>query len=490
MNLVLPLLRRFSDRMTRPALVCEDDAWDGSRCLDEYQKKLAGLKAAGCQSGDRVIVFSGRGNAFWCDLLAVWAAGGVVVPLVPALPTAHQQAVLDKAEPVLVMGTEYQIPASFSGIKRVENNAIDSKGVMTPAVLPPDATAGILFTSGSTGLPKGVQLSHRALLHNALATATMLPAQSGDTLFIAIPFRFVSAISHFLVTILTGGCFAGTESLTLPADLIARLKASGATAFGGAPIQLRWIGAQMDEAGLNLRWVMSSGDHLSPDIIEQFARTRARPFIMTVYGMTELAGRFCILPHELVSEKAGSVGYPIAGLEVDVRDDDSAPVPPGEIGGVYVRGVCVMDRYCNDPESTRAMIGADGWMNTGDHGVLDEEGYLYLKGRSDSVFKSSGLKVSGFLIADALMKTGEFTDVAVFPVADELAGHVARAYYCMEAGREFDRGRVLRALRQTLPANHLPREFIRLEKIPRTASGKIDRVAFHDVVQKVLKTIK
>ena len=162
----------------------------------------------------------------------------------------------------------------------------------------PEETAAILFTSGSTGTPKGVQLAHRALLQNALGTAAMLPTRPDDTLFIAIPFRFVSSVSHFLVTTLTGGCFAGTEKPVMAADLVDQLKASGATAFGGAPLQLRWIADQMDEAELELRWLMSSGDHLSSDIVEKLAATQSNPSVLAVYGLTELAGRFCVLRPE------------------------------------------------------------------------------------------------------------------------------------------------------------------------------------------------
>lgn len=268
----------------------------------------------------------------------------------------------------------------------------------------------------------------------------------------------------------------------MPADLVDLLKQNGATAFGGAPLQLRWIAEQMDEAELDLRWVMSSGDHLAADIVERFAKTASNPSVLAVYGLTELAGRFCVLRPELALPKLGSVGSPIPGLDLELRNDDGDPAEPGEIGSVHARGLTVMDGYRNDEAITASVIDDQGWFNTGDYGIRDEAGFLCLRGRRDNVFKSSGLKVSGQLIADALMGVGCFSDAAVFPIPDPVAGDVACAYVCMERDREFKKGPVLKALRETLPVNHLPASFVELERIPRTASGKIDRRAFAELI--------
>jgi acyl-CoA synthetase (AMP-forming)/AMP-acid ligase II len=484
MNIARPLVRRFIERKERPVLACEGEIWTGRRCLNQIAARMESLEAAAVEPGDRVIVLSGRGNAFWCDAIAVWAVGGVIVPIVATMSESHAEAVQDRAEPRFIIGREDQVAEVFETLLHLGDLPEGSDGDPLGRMIDrkPEETAAILFTSGSTGTPKGVQLAHRALLQNALGTAAMLPTRPDDTLFIAIPFRFVSSVSHFLVTTLTGGCFAGTEKPVMAADLVDQLKASGATAFGGAPLQLRWIADQMDEAELELRWLMSSGDHLSSDIVEKLAATQSNPSVLAVYGLTELAGRFCVLRPELALAKNGSVGSPIPGLDLQLRDDDGRPAEPGEIGSVHARGLPVMDGYRKDERATRAVIDEGAWFETGDYGVLDEDGFLFLRGRRDNVFKTSGLKVSGQLIADALMRVGCFSDVAVFPQEDPIAGHVACAYYCMPSDQNLQKGAVLRALRETLPLNHLPARFRRLERIPRTASGKIDRAAFRELI--------
>lgn len=489
MNIAYPLVRRFVERMERPAMACEGEAWTGRDCLGQIAARMALLDAEGAKPGERVIVISGRGNAFWCDMIAVWAMGGVAVPLVASMSASHVDAVLDRAEPRFIIGRPDQINEAFATLRHLDivGRDADVEALDRMVDCKPEQAATILFTSGSTGVPKGVQLAHRALLQNALGTASMLPTRADDTLFIAIPFRFVSAVSHFLVTTLTGGCFAGTEQPVMPADLVDSLKATGATAFGGAPMQLRWIADQIDEVELDLRWLMSSGDHLSSDIIDKFAATSCNPSVLAVYGLTELAGRFCVLRPELALKKNGSVGLPIPGLDVELRGDDGRPLEVGEIGSVHARGVPLMDGYRKDEAATRAAIDDAGWFETGDFGILDEDGFLFLRGRRDNVFKTSGLKVSGQLIADALMRVGCFSDVAVFPEEDPIAGHVACAYYCMPSDQELQKGMVLRTLRETLPVNHLPARFRRLEHIPRTASGKIDRAAFRETIKALAK---
>ena len=226
-----------------------------------------------------------------------------------------------------------------------------------------------------------------------------------------------------------------------------------------------------------LRWVMSSGDHLASEVIDSLAASMPEVELHVVYGMAEMAGRICELPPERLDTKKGSVGYPIDGIELRVLDDGGEPCVRDEIGHVYVDGPYRFGGYFGAPPDD-TIVSARGF-RTGDKGRLDEDGLLWLSGRSDSVFKRSGLKVSAQVIIDELKKLPGISDAFVRGEQDLVQGRVPVAWIVPSA--PFDRSETLRSLRAQLPTNHLPARFIEVARIPRTGSGKVDRRALEDL---------
>jgi acyl-CoA synthetase (AMP-forming)/AMP-acid ligase II len=193
-----------------------------------------------------------------------------------------------------------------------------------------------------------------------------------------------------------------------------------------------------------------------------------------MYGLTELAGRFCVNANAQKKENYGAVGKPIPGMEVKILDDDNTELPIGEIGRVVASGRCMFSGYLKD-QQINDRVFSDLGFDTGDLGVLNEEGYIFHKGRSDDVFKSGGLKVSIVPIIEALMNTGFFEDIAVIPVPHEDRSRVPHVFYVLKDGVEFKKGKVLKPLRQELPGNSIPHGFTQVERVPRTGSGKVAR---------------
>lgn len=440
------------------------------------QNQLEALAA-----GTPVIVPSRRGAAMWSDLAALWGLGLVPVPVDPQVPVQHKQAIAAKAQPKAILGAEADA-AAFGGIACFREPAPAAPEMIVRGGGASQLGA-ILFTSGSTGQPKGVLLSQGAVLGNSLAIQTILPLEPSDRLAIAVPYHFTSAICHYLAAATRGACLVGTERSLLPSDLHRMLLERGATAFGGAPIQLRWIAeCATEETKRRLRWIMSSGDHLGTDVIEILRCRLPGTQIVTVYGLTEVGGRFCALPPDLVDAHAGSVGRPIPGMQVEVLADDGGAAPPGEIGQIHAFGDYVFDGYVADPAITAETRTARGGFLTGDIGYLDEQGLLYVVGRTDDVFKCSGQKVSTIPIYDATMQTGLFADVAVVPTDDPIAGKVPWVYYVLKGGAEFRKGEVLRRLRSILPLNHMPQRFVPVPLIPRTGTGKLQRARLREII--------
>ena len=474
-NIISTLIEIFSSNSESVLIECELEPLNGTQIINRIISCQQQLIQQGITRESRIVVFSGRGNDFWIEVMSLWGLGAVVIPLDPSISKTETQNVLRKSQPSAYLGEPEN--CDFDTINRIENAKSDTnRPEQDPICVEVDdqALGSILFTSGSTGEPKGVMLTHEAIRGNAQATKAAFELDSRKKLLAPIPFRFVSSLSHFIATLYNNVCYCGTERKLLKTELLELLEQTQADAFGGSPVQIRWIAELADQYNINLKWFMSSGDNLPKQTILAIQEKIPDIKIVTAYGLTEVAGRFCILPPSQTAKNIGSVGQPINGLSVKIRDDNKSELPVNEQGQVFVSGRYLFKGYINDPDKTADSLTSLGF-STGDIGHIDEQGNLYLSGRTDDVFKSGGLKVSTLPIAATLMNSGVFEDIAVMAEKDEILSHVPIVYYKLKSGFEFEKGPLMRALRKELPPGHLPRRFVPIDNIPRTGSGKIKR---------------
>lgn len=374
------------------------------------------------RAGERVLNSSGRGLAYWIDTVALWLNDSISVPCSPT-PSDALRAAVDKV------------------IRR-----------------PSEGEAAVWFTSGSTGTPKGALLSAEGLLANATASAERLGLEEGSRLFVPIPYTFVSSLSHFLVALESGASFLGHERSYFPGAFLREVERLGADSLGASPLPLRWA----LESSRPWRWLMSSGDRLSPETARAVRYRHPKARLNIVYGMTELSGRGFINGGDTVNGTEDSVGLPLDGLKARVDE---------ETNEIQFSGAPVMLGYDG---RGREGFTADGWLKSGDTGVMDELGRLRLSGRLDDIFKCAGNKVSLLVIADALWRTGDFADLAVVAKEHPTLGHVPHAYV-VPLHPNWSIGDTLGKLRGELPPDHIPHGFSKEESIPRTGSGKLHR---------------
>ena len=475
----------LSSLLTSPhqiAIEGESDSLSRRQLFDTVESRVIQLKQTGVASGDFVVTLCDRGMSFWVDLLALWIIGALPICLESSIDEAAGQNVKDLTDAKFISsGTEGK-PDVFSDLKLIPPVNFEAVAVSAGSLSmrrfefshnPSFDMAGLIFTSGTTGLPKGVPLTHTALYQNALGTASRLGLRPNDKLMIATPFRFISSISHFIVTLISGATFCGTEQKLMAADLIDRLATRNITSFGGSPFHASMIAKTNQKALPALKWLMSSGDHLPVKVIEELFENFPGIRINTVYGMAEMGGRICCLPPEYLESHKGSVGYPISGLEIVVLDDDDQECGAGEVGKIFTRGAISFPGYFKNDAANENVITSNGF-RTGDVGYLNDNGLLYLSGRSDSVFKRSGLKVSSQVITDAILALNIFDDAIVMSSVDAVEGHVPVAYAASQ-DTSLTKGGLLRLLRPHLANNHLPKSLVYLPQIPRTGSGKVDR---------------
>lgn len=474
LNAARDLIGQCTSHPDKVVLECEFQPAAGKEILENLTARRHQLAESGLKRGDRVIVPTRRGNQCWIDTAAIWAAGLVAVPVDPKTPPSQLETILRKTDAKAMCAhlTQNHFSEGIPILPEVEPQACVGDEAMES--MGSDELASIVFTSGSTGDPKGVALTHRSLVANVNGVVQVLSISREDRLFMAVPFRFISAISHFMAIVKEGATLIGTEAMYLQADYLRALQECNSTSSGGNPVQIRWIAEASKTHDLKLRWLMSSGDRLPPDVIHALSRHSPRTRLYVVYGLTELGGRFCIMPPEKLPGLIGSVGRPIPGLEVAILDDTGAPAPAGQVGRVHASGEALMEGYFRDEETTAQAVTSNGF-HTGDLGYVDENGWVYLVGRSDDVFKSAGAKVSTLPIIDALMESGMVSEATVIPEEHRELGHIPHAYIVPSPDTPYQRGALLRFLRQRLAENHLPRKITLLENLPRTGSGKIDR---------------
>jgi long-chain acyl-CoA synthetase len=461
------------------------------------------LQAAGGGRGRRVALYLEEYDQFFVCMMGAWLAGAVIVPLNTSLPAADAGWLIDKSRPdVLVLPAADACPSAgprrlvvtadadglVSGLRDAETSA--AGGEAAPAGLPTsvpevdpgafapmreDEPAMIMFTSGTTGVPKGVCQTLRAVSSNAGHVARTLGLRADDRIFINTPPYFTSGICHFLTLLAAGGGVAGQLGFYFGAGLLDEMEAQGCTGFGGAPAHLVRVVEPLEEPREHgLRFWVSSGDHLPLPVITKFRHVLPGVGLFNMYGLTEVSGRLCILPPAELDARVGSVGRPIGDMRVAVRRGDGDEAAAGETGELFVTGSLLMQEYLDEPEITDRTLTAHG-LRTGDFGHVDAEGFVWIEGRNDDIIKRGGEKVSIIHVQQALQGLGRFADVAVLAAPDDILGHVPVAFVVPLDQEGFKASRLLRELRGVLPSTSLPSRVIAVPEIPRTGSGKAIR---------------
>ena len=463
----------------------------------------AALRAAAGRRGARVALVLEEYDQFFVCMLGAWLAGQVVVPLNTSLPQHDVDWLLGKSQPdVVVLPDDEACPTAEGGPVRLVVTA-DAAGLVdgvraaggeaTPAVpaaeleaVGADEMAMIMFTSGTTGLPKGVCQTLRAVSSNAGNVALTLGLEAEDRIFINTPPYFTSGICHFLTLLANGGGVAGQLGFYFGTGLLDEMEKEGCTGFGGAPAHLVRVVEPMEEPREHpFRFWVSSGDHLPLPVIEKLRQVLPGIGLFNMYGLTEVSGRLCVLPPADLDVKVGSVGRPIGDMRVVARRGDLTEAAPGEQGELFVTGSLLMQGYLDEPEITAKTLTGHG-LRTGDFGKVDESGAVWIAGRKDDIIKRGGEKVSIIHVQEALQGLGRFADVAVVAAPDEILGHVPVAFVVPHEPESFKASRLLRELRGVLPSTSLPSRVIAVAAIPRTGSGKAIRAELQKLLAEEL----
>ncbi len=473
----------------RPALVEGAHTTTYAELEALVSRMASGLAAIGVRPGDRVAVWLSKTTGNIAALLGAMRAGAVAIPVNPVLKAPQVEHILaDSGASVLLTNNARAETLRNTPTCRVLRAEKDWGALMTGAPVAvdraPDDLAAILYTSGSTGHPKGVMLSHANLALGAESVSEYLGITAEDRILCVLPLAFDYGLNQVLTGLRQGGAAILLDYL-LPRDVVKAVVRHKATGLAGVPplwMQLAEVDWPAEARGL--RYITNSGGRMPAALTKRLRELLPNTKIYLMYGLTE-AFRSTYLDPALVDTRPDSIGRAIPRAELHVLRADGTPVAAGEPGELVHAGPLVAKGYWNDPERTAvrfrpapaffAHSGMAVW--SGDTVMQDDEGLLYFVGRDDEMMKISGNRVSPTEVEEAIFATGAVSAVAVFGVADDRLGQAVVAVGVRAAGLGEMEAEALarRELAGLVPAYMVPRHFIWETELPRNPNGKIDR---------------
>ena len=481
----------------RTAIVGDDRRIDYAGFWREAQGFAHALRARGLQPGERVAILLPNRIEAAVACYGTWLAGGIAAPLNAQARERDFQAWLAHCDARhAVFETRHgDALAALDAIDAARGLPLERWAIDGDHPLPSVDAAGaididamaiaaddialILYTSGTTGAPKGVTLTHGNLLANASAVVRYLALDERDSVLSILAFYYAYGASVLHTHLMTGGCVVLAPNLLFPHVLMDTIARERITGFSGVPSTFALLLERVRLADYDLsslRYLTQAGGAMSPMLTRRLraALPHARLFVM--YGQTEATSRLTWLPPERLDEKLGSVGIPVDGVELRIVREDGRDATTGEIGEVQVRGANVMHGYWNAPEATAAVL-VDGWLRTGDLGHLDADGVLWLAGRRSDMIKTGAHRVHPGDIEDVIAEIPGVSEVAVVGIDDAVLGQVIKAFVVAPGLPPNSESHVKAHCRERLATYKIPRDIAFVAALPRTASGKVRRAA-------------
>jgi long-chain acyl-CoA synthetase len=343
--------------------------------------------------------------------------------------------------------------------------------------------ACLIYTSGSTGQPKGVMSTHANMVFAASSIIQYLENVPNDVVINVLPLSFDYGLYQLLMTFKFGGTLVLERSFAYPAATLRRIEEEQVTGLPGVPTLFAML-LNLDLSRFDLsslRYLTNTAAALPVEHIQRLREAFPWARLYSMYGLTECK-RTLYLPPEELDRRPGSVGIPIPGTEAWVEDEDGRRLGPGEVGELVVRGSHVMQGYWNDPQTTAkryrpGRYPAERLLYTGDLFKTDEDGFLYFVARKDDIIKSRGEKVAPKEIESVLYRLPQVVEATVVGVPDPVLGQAIKAYIVCDGGQPLTERDVLHHCAQHLEDFCIPKHLEFRDALPKTSSGKIDRLA-------------
>jgi acyl-CoA synthetase (AMP-forming)/AMP-acid ligase II len=478
----------------RPMTVFEGETTTYAEMASRVSALAAGLASRGVERGDVVALLSYNCPEFLETLFAANYLGAIAMPINWRLAAPEVRYILEHSraralvcdEALASLGAE----AADGHDQPLERVCISSEppagwvslaAVRSPSSIQPSASVAaddihrLMYTSGTTGRPKGVMLTHANLAWKNLAHLVEFGFTSADLGLACGPLYHVGALDLTTTTLIAAGGTTIIHRAFDAAAVVDEIERSRVSTVWLAPAMVNAIMALPDIESRDLssvRVVINGGEKMPIPLIERIQKVFSSAWFADAYGLTETVSGDTFLDRDSMITKLGSVGRPCLHLELDIWDEAGTSVAPGEQGEIVMRGPKVFPGYWRDPDATeRAFAG--GWFHTGDIGVRDEDGYLFIVDRLKDMIVSGGENISGSEVERVLYEYGAVLEVAVVGRPDERWGEVPVAFVVLRPGETTSEDELLEHCRSQLAKFKTPKAVTFIKALPRNPSGKI-----------------
>jgi amino acid adenylation domain-containing protein len=461
----------------------------------ELAARAGGIAAAladeGIAPGDRVAILLRRSADAAAAFFGVLASGAVAAVVNELLRPRQIEHVLSHSSAAALLTSadvHDRLPRPLeTSARTIDVRSLPAKDTLRPAARVGGDVAQIIYTSGSTGLPKGVTVSHANLWAGMSSVVTYLEITGEDRIAALLPFSFDYGLNQLLCAAGTGACLV-IERSPVPARIAHTLAHQRVSVVAAVPplwLQLLEADSFRSTPMTSLRVLTNSGGRLPTEAVRALRRCQPAANLVLMYGLTE-AFRSTYLPPDRVDDKPNSIGQAIPGAQIHVIDDEGCACEAGQVGQLIHRGPTVALGYWDDPEATARVFrpnplrpagtpDAERVVFSGDLVSRDEDGDLFFVGRSDTLIKTLGYRVSPDEVVDVLHASGQVVEAVVTSEPDDAVGARIVAYVVLRSGGSLERLEAFVA--KELPRYMRPARIEARDALPRTASGKHDAAA-------------
>jgi len=467
----------------------------------------ASLVAAGVAPGDRVAIWSFNSVEWVIAVLGIWEAGAVLVPVNTRFKGVEAADILGRSRARVLLtvtdflGTDYVAMLRESGAELPDlDTTIVLRGAapagavawhdfLTAAsggdraearrrgeALGPGDRSDVLFTSGTTGAPKGVVQTHARTLRIATDWVSMTGLSPDDRYLMVNPYFHMFGLKAGILASVAAGATMLPQAVFDVDRVLARVAEERVTVLPGPPTLYQSILDHPDRHRYDLsslRVAVTGSADIPVELVRRVQTELPFSVVVAGYGLTEGGTATATDPGDDPETIATTVGRPRPGFELRVVDGELRDVPVGESGEVLLRSACVMQEYLDDPAATAEAFTPDGWLRTGDLGVLDERGYLRIVGRSKDMFIVGGFNAYPAEIENLLLGNPDVQQVAVIGIPDERLGEVGMAFVVARSGSEVGGEEIVAWAREHMANYKVPRVVELVDALPLNATGKV-----------------